>query len=324
MIADNWSGAKLLATLFVILLYSVAGRALFTGSILTRGIPGRIYRSERPLAYWYYVLFHASLATLVLLSVFFDYLAVHFGMVFLIWFGASAVAFAIVMTADRRMAGLPSFNAGLGPLPLWAHLLSVAALLLVMIGVIGFITPFVAASGGMIWFPNSYEWPVGSADRVIAMPNGYHVVPVDFMSRIQVYDQNWRFVRGWFFEGGGGGSVALLPTGQDQFEVFTGKLKFGGSRGSHYIFTLKGDLVWQGNSSLDEATWDSIVKRAKSVAVPTPPWLWPFSSPVHAWATALCGCLISAFIRIRRRWATAVKTPHSDSWIYIGTEQPQP
>lgn len=319
--AGNSSGAKLFAILFVVLLFGVAGRALFTGSILTRGNPGRIYRSERPLAYWYYVLFYASLATLVLMSVFLDYLGAHFGMAFLLWFGASVVAFAIVMPADRRMAGLPSFNSGLGPLPLWAHLLSVVALLLIMIGVVGFIAPFVAGAGGLHWFSNSNEWPVGSAAGVIAMPSGYHVVPLPWMSRIQVYDQNWRFVRGWFIESGSG-SIDLLPSGQDQFEAFTGKLRHRGYRGFHYIFTLNGDMISRQNYSVDDDTMHAlIVKQATSVVVPTPIWLWPFSSPIHAWVTLLCGGLLSGAIQIQRKWAAGVKAVRRETWIYIDNEE---
>src|SRR5579864_3978479 len=128
---DNSSGATLFATLFAILIYSLVARALFTGSILTRGVPSRVYRSERPLVYWYHVIFYGSLATLVLLGVLLDFHPWVFG----VWFGGALVRFVVAMVADQRMRGQPPFKYGRGPL--WARVLTVPAVLLLIIGVIG-------------------------------------------------------------------------------------------------------------------------------------------------------------------------------------------
>lgn len=55
------------ATLFVIVIYVQIARFLLTGVVLFPG-GGRAHRSERPVAYWFYVICYLVFPTLVLVE----------------------------------------------------------------------------------------------------------------------------------------------------------------------------------------------------------------------------------------------------------------
>ena len=284
---------------------------LFTRSILTKGVPARVQRDERPLAYWFHVIFLATFGTLLLLGV--------PRWVFIMWGGISIVAFIVMMNADQRMSGRTTENPYRN-LPRWTRFVAAPAGILVIIGLIGFLACFLANLGCLNWLPASFEWPVGHAHGAIAMPNGYYIVPLQGFSRIQVYDPNWRFVRGWFIQDGNGGFV-LHPSRQDQFEVFTGALRHGGSRGYRYTFTLNGDLASPQDCSLDETTWNSIAKQGTSVVVPTSMWLWPFSNPGHAIILLVPGAFVLGLLQFLGWLAAPAKVTRQQTWVHVETRQ---
>jgi hypothetical protein len=173
--------------------------------------------------------------------------------------------------------------------PIWVRVLSVLAGLLMAVGAIGFFGNGLSAFGGMNWLPRSFEWPVGRAEGVISLPNGDHVVPLTPSNRIQVYDRNWRFLRGWHVDASGG-VFSLAPSGEDRIDVFTAR------RSLHYVFTADGDLVsrtpysgtlpWQGGTS---------------VVVPTPIWLWVFSGPFYSFLAIWPGMLLMMYLQMKTR-----------------------
>ncbi len=151
---------------------------------------------------------------------------------------------------------------------------------LVLIGSAGFFAE--AMSGvGIINLPRSYEWPAGYASGVKKIASGLYVVPLDAEGRVQLYDSNWHFLRGWNVEAQGG-DFTVAPTPDGNIDVFT-------SRGEHqYSFTENGDLLSTANFS--DSSW-SPQKDGQTVIVPTSPVLWAFSSPAISWGIAILGLI---------------------------------
>jgi len=108
--------------------------------------------------------------------------------------------------------------------------------------------------------------------------DGTHVVPLTPSSRIQVYDRNWRFLRGWRVAVNGG-NFKLRPEGEDIVEVFIAR---GNTR---YVFSRSGDVLLRGSYSAGF----SPELDGESIFVPTQPWLMVFSSPFLSWAVIAIG-----------------------------------
>jgi hypothetical protein len=157
--------------------------------------------------------------------------------------------------------------------------------LFLLVGAIGFFGAGLSASGALNWLPQSFEWPVGYADGVVSTPDGEHIVPLIGSNRIQIYDSDWHFLRGWHVDALGG-TFKLLASGNDRVEVIT-------SRGEwHITYMLHGTLITRVNYS--HASYDSFPDSGQRFAVPTHWWLWPFAGPFYSWTTLMLGMLILA------------------------------
>jgi hypothetical protein len=155
-------------------------------------------------------------------------------------------------------------------------LVSIAGLFL-MVGAGGFFAAGLSAMG-VVTLPDSFEWPSGYVRGVVQTQDGKYVVPHIPAGRVQLYDSQWRFIRGWHVDASGGDfSVACLPTGE--IVVFT-------ARGNQRLsFTENGKLI------LATTLPKSFVRPQpeRSMVVPTSPLLWIFSSPFLSWGVALIG-----------------------------------
>src|SRR5437773_3218687 len=70
----------------------------------------------------------------------------------------------------------------------WERLILYLAPFCLAIGAIGFFGSALSATGGLNWLPASFEWPVGTADNVVATADHFFVVPHTPSGRIQIYD----------------------------------------------------------------------------------------------------------------------------------------
>jgi hypothetical protein len=149
--------------------------------------------------------------------------------------------------------------------------------LLLALGGEGFFAQSLCTTG-VIKLPPSFQWPAGYVSGVTATEDGKQVVPLTPVSRVQIYDAQWRFVTGWYVNTGGGDfKVQSSPGGL--IEVFTAR----GRR--HYSFSQDGHLISSGGYS-DEF---SSLPGGESLVVPTSPFLWIFSSPFLSWAVGMIG-----------------------------------
>jgi hypothetical protein len=159
------------------------------------------------------------------------------------------------------------------------------ASILMAVGAIGFFGAALSSTGGLNWLPSSFEWPVGRANGVVSV-NGYFVVPHTPSGRVQIYDNHWKFIRGWHVDAGGG-TFKLKTSDQDHIDVITARGQW------HYIFDLSGKLLSKEQYS-PASTYSSFRSEGQSYVVPTFPWLWVFSNPFYSWLSGILG--IALFI----------------------------
>ena len=160
-------------------------------------------------------------------------------------------------------------------------LIGLAAILVIVVA-LGFFGAALSASGGLNCLPESFEWPVGYASGVVSTKDHFFVVPHTPSGRVQVYDRNWKFVRGWHVDAGGG-TFKLSASQADRVEAITARGQW------HYVFDLSGKLLSKENYT--PRSYSSFSNEGGSHLVPAAPWLWVFSRP-------LCSCL-SAIAGIR-------------------------
>jgi hypothetical protein len=155
--------------------------------------------------------------------------------------------------------------------------------LLVAYGISAFYGAAYSVGGSL---PATFEYPMGRADQLIEVSDGRRIAVHPASARIQVYDQNWKLLRAWLVDAGGGDfKVRLLPG--DKLEVWT-------ARGAqHFVFTLDGMQVEQ--SSYRPEQYPRLPISAGPGYVPTPLLLWPFSAPFVAWGVAVAGGLLLGY-----------------------------
>jgi hypothetical protein len=155
--------------------------------------------------------------------------------------------------------------------------------LMVMMGVTSFFLTGLVADCGIDIVPARFEWPMGYADGILTTPRGKHIVGHNAANRVQIYDENWNFIRGWHVEGlGGGFNVALLPN--ELFEVFTVR---GNSR---FVYALDGSLV--STSTYSPKTPSPPPAPGESRWFWSWPWMWPLVNPFIAMLTMVLGFVI--------------------------------
>jgi hypothetical protein len=158
-----------------------------------------------------------------------------------------------------------------------------------LVGLLGFGGFFAQAMSaeGILKLPKSYEWPAGYVSNVIRTANGRYVIAIVPAGRVQVYDSDWHFLRGWNVNALGGNFKVAVDSG-GAVDVFT-------ARGEHqYTFDQNGDLI---SSAVLSESYYSLPNTDHPVVVPTPFLLWPFSSPFISVAVGTFGFLGLALVK---------------------------
>jgi hypothetical protein len=169
-----------------------------------------------------------------------------------------------------------------------ARIIAPIASILFAIGAIGFFGSGFSACGGLNVLPQSFEWPAGYTDGIIAMPGGLHVVPLISSGRVQIYDANWHFIRGWAVDAAAG-TFQLIPSGRAQFDVITAR------QNKLYTYRIDGTLIQ--SRTYARGDYGSFKTATESRVVPTRIWLWPFSSPIFGWLSFMLGMLAMGLVR---------------------------
>jgi len=140
--------------------------------------------------------------------------------------------------------------------------------LFVVLGAAGFFGAMLS-SAGMLSLPPSFEWPPGYVSGVVTLPGGSRAVPLEPSGRLQIYDPDWRYQRGWQIAAEGG-PFKIVTAQPEKIEVYT-------LRGRHH-FTYSEDGQLLANETYTQP-YGLVLSEGSSQVVPTFPLLWPFSSP---------------------------------------------
>jgi hypothetical protein len=168
-----------------------------------------------------------------------------------------------------------------------------AASALIIMGTTGWFGSSLSAVGGLNWLPRSWEWPVGTADGVITMPDSTHVVPHVFSGRVQIYDAHWKFLRGWAI-GSWGGDFRVMPSGADRFDVMKARSDWRDT------YRLTGEHV--ARAKLERYYW-TLPRYGERLCVPTSPWLLVFSGHMTTWLMYVLGLATLGFLKWRENRA---------------------
>jgi len=202
-----------------------------------------------------------------------------------------------------------------------------AGILLFMLGFIVWWSPFVLGLVCQTSKPSTIEFPLGSLGSIAVDGEGRIYCAAGFYSRIQVYDTNGEFLRGWFVDATEG--MIVVDVEED------GLLHVRTARGSrHFIYDAEGSLLQEprdtaavnqyfmdhldlaglrrcsdqaGNSYVIRLSflYPVVVRETptgeRATVVSMPIYLWPLMGPFPAIAFAFVGLL--GFAASTRRYA---------------------
>jgi hypothetical protein len=134
----------------------------------------------------------------------------------------------------------------------------------------------------MLRLPSSFEWPAGFVDGVVALPGGSRAVPLEPSGRLQIYDPDWHYLRGWHIAAEGG-PFKIADSQPGKIEVYT-------LRGRHH-FTYSEDGQLLANETYTQP-YGYVPSEGTWQVVPTFPLLWPFSSPFLSVGLGVIGGLV--------------------------------
>jgi hypothetical protein len=195
--------------------------------------------------------------------------------------GAAALRLAVaIRTHGQRSAG--------------TLICGIAGLVLIAYGMLGFLGAFLSATERLPWRSEDTALPMGRVDGAVIDADGLIYCPSPPWGRIQLYDRDKRFIRGWFVNAFGG-VFRIHVNAQNHLEVATAR------RRMLYVFDREGHLLsrasYEPRSYADFDHW-----RGSVISIPTPFYLLPLTHPVIAWLVALAGMLLlTAATRQRRR-----------------------
>lgn len=163
----------------------------------------------------------------------------------------------------------------------WKSVVSVLGCVLIVVGVLGFIGTMLSSTAGL-GRSFSFEWPIGKTERAIKYSNGMIVVPHHRSGRIQIYDDDLQFIRGWHVTAHGG-VFEIVSAKNNTFHVFTGR----GSMKYHYDLSGKLLASPKYKGALPESN-----KEWVALSIPTPFYLWFLTHPFAAMLLPVCGTIL--------------------------------
>ena len=186
-------------------------------------------------------------------------------------FVAAAIAFAVELRT-RRHAG-PARQA-----------IAYAGVALFAYGVLGFFGAFLSATGRLPWASGDTALPMWYVDGAAVDGDGMIYCPSPPWGRIQLYDRDKRFVRGWSVNASGG-TFRIHVNRDNHLEVATARGRM------LYVFDREGHLL--SGASYEPRSYSVFDGwRGRAIVIPTPFYLIPLTHPLLAWALALAGMLI--------------------------------
>lgn len=191
---------------------------------------------------------------------------------------------------------------------------------LMLLGIVGFLSGFFAALGLLNWIPQSVELPLGPIEGIAVDGKNQVYVANSFLDRVQIYDPNGGFVRGWFFDASGG-SYRFRVNDLQQVEIAATRKRTldtydeFGSR----LSTVRDESAFtrlpkiESAKAPDGTSWDALDTFLFPHVVGFRPGLkesvhiriywyhWLLMGPLPAWGFIFTGILILNFLGRKKR-----------------------
>ena len=183
---------------------------------------------------------------------------------------------------------------------------------LLLAGISGFLGTAMCFFGIFSWLPQSIELPLAGIDGIDVNREGYLFVLSGRYGRIQVYDPEGNFVRGWFFHAGK--YMKIRINDENQIEVaaeYPNKIDVLDENGKLLRTTKFEDtdffdsFTQKGKHLFDKSTRRGYDVRGRVLPqiVQTGPdgqrkigknafYLFPFQGPFQGWATGMAGMIL--------------------------------
>lgn len=161
-------------------------------------------------------------------------------------------------------------------------ILRVIASLLMIYGAIGFFSHSLLTIERLDALLKTVEWPMGRVNNVLTTDEGYLIAPHTNSGRIQIYDSELNFIRGWTIDSRGGSFILKGPE-NDSFTIYT-------SRGSNiFTYDLEGNLLSSEKYSDYQADYMALRQDGIGMKFPTPFYLLTLAYPMLAWLFGIIG-----------------------------------
>lgn len=152
--------------------------------------------------------------------------------------------------------------------------------LLFAVGTAAFFSGAVASG-----LPPDFNFPIGFASHSFQNDEGNHIVYDRSIDRVQIYNPNWDFIRGFPVFPLGGSSKATLS--DDGMLII---LKRRSPDPEKIIFSIDGTEISRGAISAQEFL---SMKDSRGINyITTPIYLLPFTNPLVGWIMALIGSIL--------------------------------
>ncbi len=143
-------------------------------------------------------------------------------------------------------------------------------------------------------FPPSFEWPVAYSSMVTRDSAGHYIVLHKPTSRFQIYDQDKRFLRGWF--------VNIFVKNFKIHITKENNIEFFSHPGdSWFVFSPEGKILREG--TFRPQSFESLPASPLAAEVFPTSWiLWPVANPTIGWALTMFGLLgLGALMKLEKR-----------------------
>ena len=161
----------------------------------------------------------------------------------------------------------------------WRIGLKLVASSCLVIGALGFFGSALSSAGALKCLPDSFEWPSNGSDNSLRLSDGEYAVPHTGSGRVQIYDEELTFIRGWTINASGGVFV-LAPSQRATFYVITAR------NDRKFEYDVLGNQV---SSAPFGGAYPPEHAAHVSIKLDVNPLLWPFTSPFAAWLFAGIG-----------------------------------
>lgn len=169
---------------------------------------------------------------------------------------------------------------------------------LLLIGAVSFFGSAIINSMGELILPNNFQWPIGKADNILVTKDKKYIVPHEETGRIQIYNRNLEFIRGWNVNASGGAfKIVLLKS--NLIEVYIARENY------MYVYDVEGNKI--SKNHYNRQYYDNIPLTNKTLNIPTPFYLLPFTNSFLAFFFFLLGLILLIIIERVKIWIRTFK-----------------